>query len=63
MQCVGSSSLIKDQTQAPVLGIQSLSYWVTKEVPEWCFEEYTLPYGQDIIEKHGYLLECDMINW
>ena len=30
---VGSSSLTRDQTQAPALGTWSHSYWTTREVP------------------------------
>ena len=32
LQRVGSSSLIRDQTQAPALGARSLSYWNTRAV-------------------------------
>ena len=33
LQHVGSSSLTRDWTQAPVLGAQSLSQWTTRDVP------------------------------
>ena len=33
LQHVGSSSLTRDQTQAPALGVQSLSRWTTREAP------------------------------
>ena len=29
----GSSSLIRDQTQAPYIGMKSLSHWTTREIP------------------------------
>ena len=35
VQPVGSNSLTRDQTQAPVLGVQSLSHLTTKEVPNF----------------------------
>lgn len=30
---IGSSSLNRDQTQAPASGVHSLSNWITREVP------------------------------
>ena len=33
----GSSSLTRDQTQAPALGVWSLTHWTTREVPELHF--------------------------
>ena len=35
---LGSSSLTRDWTQPPTLGVQSLSYWTTSKVPRssWC---------------------------
>ena len=30
---VGSSSLTRDQTWAPALGVQSISHWIPREVP------------------------------
>ena len=29
----GSSSLTRDQTQAPYTGLKSLSHWTTREIP------------------------------
>ena len=36
LQHVGSSFLTRDWTQAPALGVWSLSYWTTREVPLAC---------------------------
>ena len=37
LQHGGSSSLARDQTQAPALKVWSLSHWTTREVPEGSF--------------------------
>ena len=31
---MGSSSLIRDQTQAPALGVQSPRHWIAREIPK-----------------------------
>ena len=36
LQHVGSSSLTRDWTQAPALGVWNLSHWTTREVPLAC---------------------------
>ena len=34
LQHVGSSSLTRDRTQAPCIGVWSLRHWTTREVPD-----------------------------
>ena len=34
-QHVGSSFSARDQTWAPAMGVQSLSHWVTREIPDF----------------------------
>ena len=40
---VGSSSLIRDWTWAPCIGVQNLSHWTNREVPGWYFWGTTWP--------------------
>ena len=59
LQHVGSSFLTRDWTQAPALGVWSLSHWTTKEVPLAC--DYwqicsSCPSGPILILLH--YLEC-----
>ena len=35
LQHAGSSSLTRDWTQPPALGVPSLSHWISREVPSW----------------------------